>query len=280
MAWSFKKALSNFGKGAALGASSGALTGATAGLASGGLLSGPGALAGGVIGGIGGGIASLFQDANEPEVGQSGLAGNEMSEFQQWLFGTPEGQQAFSRFSPEQQKGMMESLRSGQNTVNNPTAGFAPIRENANRNFQGTISGLAHRFSTGGDNALSSPILHAQLGGAATDLNSKLASQEAQYGLKNKQLGIQQQELGLQPMYSQGAQNINIGGMGGPNSNYQTLLNGAIDLWKDYRSNQANKPQGNNTQQVSGQTNPIKPYNVAQLVNPTMTVPALQQRGF
>lgn len=279
MAWSFKKALSNIGKGAA--------TGAIAGI--------PGGWAGSGIGAVGGGILGAFQDANEPDVSQQGQATagqGDTSEFLEWLTNTPEGQQQFSRFSPEQQKGMLESLRAGQETVNNPTAGFAPIRENANRNFNSQVSQLAHRFSTAGDNALSSPLLYGRLSGANADLQSNLAAQEAQFGQNNKKIGIAQQQLGLQPMYGRGAQNINIGGGQSP---YQTLLDSSLTAFNEWRANRSatqdstTQVPGNVAQQGApkqyfgitpqGVKNPqqLNVKAITQAVSPYTTQPILQR---
>jgi len=237
--WSWSKFWGNVGKGAATGAAGGGITGSAAGL--------PGAGIGAAFGGVAGGIAGAFGDAyeNEPSAatGNTGTGGMDPS-FQEWLFNTQEGQQAMSRFSPEQRESLSSALKSGRNRIDNPSQGFEPIRQNALNTFnQQIVPGLAHKFSTSGDNALSSPVFHSQLSGAGANLSSDLSALEAQFGQRNQQLGLDELRLGLSPQYDQG-----VNQQGGQ-SNYQKMLDilgphvqQQFDSWMKSRGQKAATP--------------------------------------
>jgi len=182
MAWSWKKA--------GAGGTAGAATGAGIGSAFGPV----GTAIGGGVGLLLGGLASGFSGS-----------GDQQSDFSKYLFGTPEGQQLLSKFSPEQQQELINLLASGRENMQNPYMGFEPIRQNALNSFrQQIIPEIAHSFSANGNNALSSPVLHSRLAGAGANLISQLAAQEAQYGQTNKEFGLEQQRLGLSPQYGNG----------------------------------------------------------------------------
>lgn len=250
--WSWGKFLGNIGKGAAAGAATGGVTGATAGLATGGALSLPAAGIGAAFGGIAGGISGAFDDAyNDPSAvsPNSGSGASDEFNFQKWLFDTPEGQQAISRFSPEQRQALNEALKSGRSRIDNPSQGFEPIRQNALNTFnQQIVPGLAHRFSTSGDNALSSPVFHSQLSGAGANLTSDLAALEAQFGQKNIELGQRELGLGLSPQYDQGINQQ----AGGP-SNYKKIIDVLQDQFQTYLAGRNKTAQQPAQQQISPQ---------------------------
>lgn len=202
MAWNWKEA----GKGAATGAAGGALAGIPGGLFG----SGIGSLIGAGAGFIGGGFSGA--DQSSPLSGSQGSS-NGVWEF---LFGTPEGQQLLSRFSPEQQSHLSQLLKSGQQDIQNPYAGFEPIKQSIlNSLHQDVLPRLTHQFSAQGSNALSSPVLQSQLGGqAANYLADKLGAAQAAYGLQNKDIGLRQIQLGLSPQYGSGGINQNMGTSG------------------------------------------------------------------
>ncbi len=222
MAWSWSNALKQGG----IGAAGGALTGLPGGLLGSGLGAGLGGLAGLISGGFSGDGSQSSQ--------KSGQMGDDFN-FQKWLFDSPEGQQALSRFSPEQQQALSQSLKSGRNRIDNPSQGFEPIRENAIQDWeQRAIPSIMHRLSVGGDNALSSPVLHSQLAGSRANLSSDLSALEAQFGQRNQQLGLDELRLGLSPQYDQGV-------MQNGQTNYKKILDVLQDQFHTYLQGR-NKP--------------------------------------
>ena len=67
--------------------------------------------------------------------------------------------------------------------LQNPTAGFAPIRTAAQSNFMKKIPSIAERFSNSGGSGSSGH----QLANAQSDFNQQLAALEAQYGQGQQQ---------------------------------------------------------------------------------------------
>jgi hypothetical protein len=263
--WSWSKFWGNVGKGAATGAAGGAITGAGTGLATtGGALSLPAAGVGALLGGAGGGIAGAFENAYEDDTtsgtpGQTGSGGDDFS-FQKWLFDTPEGQQAISRFSPEQRQALSDALKSGRNRINNPSQGFEPIRQNALNTFnQRIVPSLTHQFSASGSNAPSSGTLLSQLSGAGADLSSDLASLESQFGQRNTELGLKELGLGLSPQYDQG-----ISQQGGQ-SNYKKIIDVLQDQFQNY---------------LAGRNKQSQPGVSAQITNPQPQQPQQQKQYF
>ncbi len=117
------------------------------------------------------------------------------------LFGSPEAIENVPTITPQQQ-GIMELLQQlGAFGLQNPTAGFEPIEQQARNQFQqNTIPGIAERFtSMGSGNALSSGTFASQLGQAGAGLEGDLASQKAQFGQQNIQQLLQMLQLGLNP---------------------------------------------------------------------------------
>ena len=243
----------------------------------------PGGWAGAGIGAGVGGLAGLISGAfekDQPETNFNSADGqmSDMDGFQKWLFGTPEGQQAFSRFSPEQRQALGEALRSGRDRINNPSKGFEPIRQNAIDTFnKRTVPELAHMFSASGSNAPSSGTLLSQLSGAGSDLSSNLAAQESLYGQENIGLGLKELGLGLSPQYDQGIQQ----GAGGPNR-----ASRFIDLGIDFAKDAYNSYLGSKGKAVPAGTaaptlakNELMTGNQAlrQAVSPYTTVPLLQR---
>lgn len=148
-----------------------------------------------------------------------------LSDANDFTFGTSPGWTQLENFTPEQQQILSQLLQGGFNQIQNPTAGFYPIRNEAMRQFnQDIVPGLLERFTAGGgygSNALSSPALGQLLGSAGAGLSSNLAAQQAQYGLASQGLGLKQAALGLQNPY----QYASTPGTGG-------LVGGVLDLVK------------------------------------------------
>lgn len=103
------------------------------------------------------------------------------------LFGKEGRTKTFQRFTPEQQQlqnqaisNLMKGLQPGGQLD------FAPIAQRARSQFsQQGIPTIAERFSSLGQNALSSPALYSQLGGAAANLEEALAAQQGAFQQRN-----------------------------------------------------------------------------------------------
>jgi hypothetical protein len=152
-------------------------------------------------------------------------AGNFFQGVKEFNLGTPAGWEQVQNFTPDQINILNQLLQGGFNQTQNPTQGFQPIAQEAQRQFaQEVVPGLAERFTSMGGygtGALSSPAFAGQLGSAGAGLQSMLAAQQAQYGQRNQQLGLQQAALGLQPQF----QNSYVPATGG-------LVGGLFDLAK------------------------------------------------
>lgn len=117
-----------------------------------------------------------------------------------FLLGTPGRAEQVQRFNPEQQQAFSQILQQALSGLQQPTAGFEPIAQQARTQFQQqTVPSLAERFTAMGGQG--SSAFGQQLGQAASGLEQGLASQQAQYGL---QRGNQLQQLlgmGLAPQF-------------------------------------------------------------------------------
>jgi hypothetical protein len=256
MAWSWKDA--------AKGGGAGALTGAGIGAPFGGIGAGIGAGLGGLIGLISGGVSSPAQSAASGD------------DFQKWLFGTPEGQQSFSRFSPEQQQELSNLLKSGRAGLENPTKGFEPIRQNAlNTFFKDVVPGLSHQFSASGSNSPNSGTLQSQLSGAGATLSSNLAAQEAQFGQNNQEHFLRQLQLGLSPQYGSGGMFEGRGTPGIAPRAFDLLF----DQFQNYMANKNNPQQQKqpSVQQLQQGGSQVKPMDLKQAISPFTTQPLLQR---
>jgi hypothetical protein len=197
----------------------GSLGGAASGATLGSFVPGIGTAIGGGLGALGGGLAGLLSsDQTKKEIGDN-------------LFGQPDEFQQVQNFSSEQQ-GIMQLLQQlGRFGLQNPYGGFEGIENQARNQFaQQTVPSLAERFTSLGNNSLSSPLFASQLGQAGAGLEGDLASQKAQYGQQNIQQILQMLQLGLQPQFenvhrpqSNGlAQNAILGGIQAAPSLYQS----------------------------------------------------------
>lgn len=103
-----------------------------------------------------------------------------------------------SQYNPQVLGALSSLVSRGQQNIQNPTAGFEPIRQATTSHFQqNIIPGITERFAASGANAPSSGVLQQQLGQAGVGLAEKLASLEAQFGQRQEQLGTQQIGAGL-----------------------------------------------------------------------------------
>ncbi len=168
----------------------GSLGGAGTGAALGSFLPGIGTLIGGGLGAIGGGLTGLLSSQKtKKQIGNN-------------LLGQPEAIEQIQNFSPEQQSIMQLLQQLGVFGLQNPSAGFEPIEQQAINQFhQQTVPSLAERFTSMGNNSLSSPAFASQLGQAGAGLSGDLAAQRAQYGQQNIQQILQMLQMGLQPQF-------------------------------------------------------------------------------
>jgi hypothetical protein len=118
------------------------------------------------------------------------------------LFGSPEAIENVSTVTPQQQ-GIMQLLQQlGIYGLQNPYEGFEGIENQARNQFaQQTVPSLAERFTSMGNNALSSGAFVSQLGGAGAGLEADLNAQKAQYGQQNIGQILQMLQLALQPQF-------------------------------------------------------------------------------
>lgn len=120
---------------------------------------------------------------------------------QSFLFGSPTRYETRALLRPQQEQAQMTAMQRGLANLQNPSAGFDPIRKRATNDFfQQVVPGLLERFNAMGDNAMSSPSLQANLSSAGAGLQERLAALESEYGLQREGLGLNQLGLGLRPM--------------------------------------------------------------------------------
>ena len=161
-----------------MGALQGILGGAGSGAALGSSFPVIGTALGAGVGALGGGFAGLFGGGKEGGVQQA------------------------QTLNPQQQSILQFLLQMGQSGLQNPQQGFAPIAQQARDQFnQQTVPSLAERFSSMGNNALSSPSFVSQLGQAGAGLEGNLAALQSQYGQQNQQNAMQMLALGLSPSF-------------------------------------------------------------------------------
>lgn len=109
------------------------------------------------------------------------------------------------KFNPEQQAALSQILQQALGGLQEPSAGFAPIAQQARTQFeQQTVPSLAERF-TGLDGQRSSAFSQT-LGQAGAGLEQALAGQQAQFGQQQQQLLQQLLGLGLTSPFETGFQ--------------------------------------------------------------------------
>lgn len=138
--------------------------------------------------------------------GQMGAGSQPRSGISQALMGSPSGVSQIPRFNPGQMNAQQGLLQMGQQGLQNPYQGFAPIAQQARSQFnQQTVPSIAERFTSmggaRGSNALSSPAFASQLGQSGAGLEEALASLQAQYGMQNQSQFMNMMQMGMQPQY-------------------------------------------------------------------------------
>jgi hypothetical protein len=126
--------------------------------------------------------------------------GNFLQGGRNFLLGNPGGVEQYSTVTPNQQNILALLQQLGVEGLENIYSGFEPIEQQARNNFsQQTVPSIAERFSSLGNNALTSPTFATQVGQAGAGLESELAAMKAGYGQQNLQNILQLLQLGLQP---------------------------------------------------------------------------------
>lgn len=196
-----------------LGALQGGLGGAGAGAAIGSVVPGIGTAIGAGLGALGGSLGGLFGGGKKGGVQQAKIV------------------------NPEQENILKYLLQQGQQGLQNPYAGFAPLAQQARSQFnQQTVPSLAERFSSMGSNNISSPAFASQLGQAGAGLEEALAALQSQYGMKNQQSALQLLALGLSPSF----QNFYQGSQPGFGENlFGGALQAAPSFYQSYMLNNA-----------------------------------------
>ena len=116
--------------------------------------------------------------------------------------------------SPEQMALQSQAGQMAMQGLQDPTAGFDPIAQQARSQFQTqTIPGLAERFTSMGQGAQRGSDFAGALGGAGSELEENLAAQKAQFGLQNQGLLQQLLGIGMQPSFQNIHQPGQMGGM-------------------------------------------------------------------
>lgn len=117
--------------------------------------------------------------------------------------------------TPEQQSAQNNALNFAQQGLQNPYAGFEPIRQNALNQFQSQfIPSIAERFTSMGNGQRSSGF-QAALQQGASGLASNLAGQQAQYGLQNQGLAQNLLGIGMRPSFEYTYKQPESGFLGG-----------------------------------------------------------------
>lgn len=101
-----------------------------------------------------------------------------------------------------QGQGIDQLLQMGLQGLQNPYQGFQPIEQRARSQFaQQGIPSLAERFTSMGNNKLTSPAFVGQLGSAQAGLEEGLAALRSQYGLQSQGQNLNLAQLGLTPQF-------------------------------------------------------------------------------
>ena len=122
--------------------------------------------------------------------------GKENSGLSNAVYGREGQQKQFSTYTPQMQQLQNMMIANSMKGLS-PGGGldFGPVEQRARSQFaQNTIPTIAERFSSMGQNSLSSPALYSQLGGAGAGLEEALAAQRSGFEQRNL-LGLSQTAL-------------------------------------------------------------------------------------
>lgn len=105
--------------------------------------------------------------------------------------------------TPQAMQALQQLLSSGTQGLQNPYAGFDPIQEQFQKQFETqTVPGIAERFTAlGSGGSQRSSAFQNALGSAGSELATNLAALKSQYGLQNRSALLNQLQLGLTPQF-------------------------------------------------------------------------------
>jgi len=105
------------------------------------------------------------------------------------------------RYNVQQEQGLNQILQNALQRMQNPSAGFEPIRQQALNTYNQQIAPqLREGFNLTGFSP-SSPSFERQLASSGANLSNMLASQQAQYAQNAYGQGLQGAQLGLTPTF-------------------------------------------------------------------------------
>jgi hypothetical protein len=122
---------------------------------------------------------------------------------EKWL-GTPEREIKVPRHTPEGMEALQMLLQQGTQGLQNPLAGFGPIKDDILRTYkEELLPTIAERFANMGSHggAVNSSGFEGEKNMLAERLSKQLAAQEAEYGLTNRQGLLDMLQLGLTPQF-------------------------------------------------------------------------------
>jgi len=137
------------------------------------------------------------------QIGSRGVQNVAKQSFGDRLLQGEEGQyQRIPNQTPQAMQYLQQLLSGASQGLQNPEAGFSPIRNaEINRFKSDIIPGLTEQFTAGLGDSRGSSALTGALGSAASGLGERLASMQAQYGLQNRQSLLAQGSQGLTPQF-------------------------------------------------------------------------------
>jgi hypothetical protein len=119
-----------------------------------------------------------------------------------FMVGQPARIEQIPRYLPQQQDILKMLMNQGASGIKNQYAGFEPIEQLARSNFQNqTVPSLAERFTSMGQNKISSPAFASQIGGASANLEEALAALKSQYGMQQRSQFMDMLQMGLSPFH-------------------------------------------------------------------------------
>lgn len=123
--------------------------------------------------------------------------------------------------TPQGMQALQQLLGGGMQGLRDPYAGFEPIAQQYQRQFETeTVPGIAERFTAlGSGGSQRSSAFQNSLGSAGSELATNLAALKSQYGLQNRNALLNQIQLGLTPQF----ETVNEAGTGG-------FLGGLLEL--------------------------------------------------
>jgi len=157
--------------------------------------------------------------------GQGGIDPYQQEPAADMWWGNPERVAHIPLFTNQQLPLLQMLGQQGQQQFMNPYSGFEDIAKQATENFnQNTIPSLAERFTSMGQNSLTSPLFASQMGQAGAQMNTQLAAMKQMYGNQNRSQALEMLGMGLAPQY----QNLKMAAQPGAVSSFMQLAMPAL----------------------------------------------------